>query len=107
MQKMSRIRHEYADEDEYSRPADNKAARVYDEECWKKVMSGDAGAYVLRKILAETKLYWPSYVRGDMNETIFREGKRNLGLWLLAKMNVVDSVRAAEILQQVREPDYD
>lgn len=65
---------------------------------WRRVMDSEDGASVLREILEACCLFKPSYVRGDVYETAFREGRRNLGLWLLGKMGDADQRRTAEIL---------
>lgn len=89
--------------------ASNRAKNVRDAElayqvdCWQRVLHDDAGAQVIRAILAEARIFWPSYVRGDAYETAFREGRRNLGLWLLAKIGEIDPEGSAEILKGLRE----
>lgn len=57
---------------------------------WRNVMDSTDGAHVLRAILAETHLFRTTYVRGDAQETAFQEGKRAVGLWLLAKLGRAD-----------------
>ena len=65
---------------------------------WREVMNDENGARVLRKILEKTGIYRTTYVRGDQYETAFREGGRNVGLWLLSKMSEADQWRTSEIL---------
>jgi|TARA_B110000438_G_scaffold299740_1_gene350564 hypothetical protein len=46
-----------------------------------KTFSTDAGAEVL-KHLEEQVLFGPSYVKGDVNETLYNEGRRSMVFYI-------------------------
>lgn len=79
-----------------NKPTDR--SEEWDRECWLRVMDTPEGAHVLRSILAETYPYRTTYTRGDAMETAYREGKRAVGLWLMAKMGEVDSALGVSIV---------
>lgn len=104
------IDREFFEESDFYEPASNavKSQQVVAEEMrehnmWREVMNDENGAHVLRQILEESGIYRSSYVRGDQSETAFREGRRNLGLWLLNKMSEADQWRTAEIVNRRKE----
>lgn len=79
------------------------AEQMREHNIWRDVMDSAEGAHVLREILEESGIFRTSYARGDQFETAFREGRRNLGLWLLNKMGEADSARTAEIMNSPNE----
>lgn len=74
------------------------AEEMREHNMWRDVMNDASGARILRMILEESGIYRTTYVRGDQFDTAFREGQRNVGLWLLNKMGQADQARTAEIL---------
>lgn len=46
-----------------------------------------AGQRFLRRVLEEAAIYRISFVSGDPYATAFNEGRRNLGLWLVAQLS--------------------
>lgn len=54
--------------------------------------SGD-GLRVLNDVLDACGVYRPTYVRGDSHETARREGRREIGLLLLHRMNYEPAAR--------------
>lgn len=79
------------------------AEEMREHNMWREVMNDENGAKILRLILEESGIYRTTYVRGDQFDTAFREGQRNLGLWLLNKMGQADQARTAEILNSPSE----
>lgn len=49
------------------------------------VMDMAAGRRLVWRILAEARVFGTVYA-GQSNQTFFREGKRNLGLWLMEEV---------------------
>lgn len=56
--------------------------------------NGD-GLRVLNDLLDACGVYRPTYVRGDSHDTARREGKREMGLMLLHRMNYEPASRPA------------
>ena len=88
----------YSSNDDSAQEAEQ--ARAAEQLAWLTVMQSEAGRRVLRRILRETHLYRVSFVSGDPAATAFREGQRNVGLWLLAKLTKASDSLAFEILRE-------
>lgn len=54
------------------------------------------GRRVLNDVLEACGVYRPSHVRGDTHETARREGRREIGLMILHRMNFEPADRPAE-----------
>lgn len=66
-------------------------------------MESPDGALVLRTILEKTHIYRSTYVKGDANDMAWREGVRNVGLWLLAQMSDADADLAFSVLRTTKK----
>ena len=58
-----------------------------EEDDFRWVMGTPKGRRFVWSLLSATGMYQTSYVAGDSGGTAFREGRRNLGLMLLAKID--------------------
>ena len=67
------------------------------------MMESPDGALVLRRILEKTHIFGSTYVKGDTTEMAWREGVRNVGLWLLAQMSDADSDLAFRVLRNTKK----
>lgn len=63
-----------------------------------RVMQTPEGERVLRRILAFSRLFKVSYVRGDSHETAYCEGRRQVGLWLLSIMGEADAALCSRVM---------
>lgn len=67
-----------------------------------RVMQTPEGERLLRRILAFTRLFAVSYCRGDSHETAYREGRRQVGLWLLSAMGEADQALCTRVINGAR-----
>ncbi len=68
---------------------------------YKKVFESPEGKLILQDLVRECGLLNNSY-RGDTDDLLFNEGKRNVGLYILANINV-DLVKLTELARQSQE----
>ncbi len=60
------------------------------KEALKAMLSTPSGVVVLRKILTKSKMFAPNLYAGSTNDTIYRLGQRDIGIWLFSEMEAAD-----------------
>jgi hypothetical protein len=77
--------------------------RLRDESDFKWLMADKRGRRIVHAMLAETGLYQTSFTGNS--ETFFREGARNVGLKLLAKVEALTPDNYIKMLQERTNDD--
>ena len=66
---------------------------------YQNLFDSDLGRRVLMDLLRQGHFFEPTYVRSDAHESSFREGERNLTLYVLAQLKL----NQAELMQLIQE----
>lgn len=81
---------------------DNSSKNAVENLDMVRVMQTPEGERLLRRILAFTRLFTVSYFPGDSHETAYREGRRQVGLWLLSAMGEADQALCTRVMNGAR-----
>lgn len=81
---------------------DHKSARVQEEEDLKFVMSHQQGRRLMWRLLSKAGVYRTSFSQNGL-EMAFREGQRNLGLFLQAEILDACPDRHQQMLKESRD----
>lgn len=80
-----------------------KLSRAVEKEDWKWLMSGKRGRRIVWRLLEWTGVFKSSFTGNS--ETFFREGMRNVGLILMARINEYCPEQYTNMVQEQREND--
>ena len=98
---MPGVEQTQAERNERAEHARLEAQAKADELQW--LMSDKKGRRFMWRLLAETGIYQQSYVGGDFAATAFREGRRSMGLQVLASIMEICPGRFNEMQKESKQ----
>jgi hypothetical protein len=70
------------------------------QEALKSLMNTPEGVLVVKEILNKSKMFAPNLYAGSTNDTMYRLGQRDIGIWLFSELEQADSNLLSKIITE-------